>query len=284
VALATRREDEVVALPPDRHRRAADDVVRPAEPGDEQHQSCCPRRRRAQQAVSTRAARDQRSQDGQRNDEDEDRSNECKRCTDSPERGPLDESSLLPGTGEDVCAGEHEEPGQRLAQHQRHIVLRPRVERVDEAGEQPEPFAPPTSHGQDQQPRAQAEQHALTEQHGQMVACEDRALPEQRDVQRVPRWTKDLSLGRLPRAFGNPGACDVVPPLREHEVEAGLQRRRVRAFPDRVRRGEVGPAVGLVVRADERDVDQAVDACDHRDEQREKAGTASQGANAVHSR
>ena len=284
MALAARREDEVVALAPDRHRRAADDVVRPAEPGDEQRQSCDPRGRRAQQAVSTLPAGDQRSEHGQRNDEDEDRSNECKRCADGPERGPLDESSLLPGTREDVGAGEHQKPGQRLAQDQRHVVLRPRVERVDEAGEQSEPFAPPAPHGQHQQPRAQAEQHALTEQHGQVVACEDRALPEQRDVQRVPRRPKDLSLGRLPRAFGNPGAGDVVPALREHEVEAGLQRRRVRAFSDRVRGGEVGPAVGLVVRAHERDVDEAVDACGHRDEQHEKAGTASQGANAVHSR
>ena len=230
VALAARGEHEVVALAPDRHRRAADDVVRPAEPGHEKHQRPRPSRRREQPLRRAPRAHQRCEHAEQRNDEDEDRAHERKRCAEAPARGPPT-ASVLPGTREDVEQRRARGAGQRLAQHERDVVLRPRVDRVDEAGEQPEPLAPPAAHGERSAATRRGRRARPDRRSTAVVAAEDRALTEQREVRAGTRWTEDLSLGRLPRAFGQAGAGDVESARRKDEVEPGLQRRRIASRP-----------------------------------------------------
>jgi hypothetical protein len=281
MTLAARGEDHVVALAPDRHRRAAHDVVRPREPGDEQRERCRSRRARPAEARGGPPTCEQRTDHRERDHEDEDRTHQRDPGGDRAERGPINEAALLPRPGEEVGARQHAEAGERLAQHERHVVLRPRIDGVQDAGEERDAVAPPATDRQHQEPRAEPEQHALPEQHGQMVALEDRALSEEREVEGVAGRAKDLALERLPRRPRDPCAGDVVPALAEDEVEARHERRRVRAIADRVRRREIRPAVGLVVRADERDVREAVEPCGHRDDRHEETRTA--GESAVHS-
>ena len=178
VTLAARGEDQVEALAPDRHRRTADHVVRPGEPRHEQRECGRGRCGGPDEARPRAPTRDQRADDRERDDEDEHRPHEREPGGGCAERGPAGEGALPPGPGEEVRAREDAEAGERLAQHERHVVLRPRIDGVEDAGEERDAVAPPTTDGQHQEPRAEPEQRALTEQHRQVVALEDPALSE----------------------------------------------------------------------------------------------------------
>jgi hypothetical protein len=101
-----------------------------------------------------------------------------------------------------------------------------------------------------------------------VVAEEDLLLAEEREVRGIARRAEDLTLELLPDVLRDARARDVEPPLRVDEVEAGLEWRRVRAVEERVRRRDVRPCVGLLVRVDQRDVERAVKGGHSGDEKR----------------
>ena len=267
VSLAGGREDQVVALAPHRHRRAADRVLRPGEPGNEQYGGGDRRRARAQEPLAHGAAPKQRREDDKRRDQHEDRANERDGSGERAGAGPGREPPALPRACEDIDAGERDRPRERLREHERDVVLRPRVDRVEEAGQERDPIAPPPADGDHQQPRAETEEHRLPDERRRVVSADDGSLAERREVERVPRRPEDLPFQRLPDALVDGRAGDVEP-VREDVDEAGLERRRVRAVEERVRAGDVRPAVRLLVHAYQRDVQKAVQAGHHREEER----------------
>jgi hypothetical protein len=268
VAFAARRQDRVVPLAPDRHRRAPDDVIGPCEPGHEESRSGRDRRARAEQALPRDSRPEQRTDGDERWHKHEHRADERERGGERGGRRPRGCSAALPGPREHVRRRQDEEAGERLRQHERDVVLRPRIDRVEQPGEQADALAEPAPHGQDQEHRPGAEEDGLAEERGRVVALEDRLLAERAEIERVARRAEHLPLGRLPGGLRDSGAGDVVPAALEDEVEPGLQRRRVRAVAEGVAAGDVRPAVRLFIRADERDVQRAVEGAEHCEEER----------------
>lgn len=258
VALPGRREQEVVALTPVRHRRASGDTVGPGEPGHEED-DCDRRGDTCREKPAARPGALEKSRDhDERNCEHEDRADERER-RDRGRRGrPPRPARALPRAREHIGRGEDERARQRLAQHQWDVVLRPGVDRVEEAGEQRHVLAPPAANGRDQQERTGPEQDCVADQCSRVVAAVDRRLAEEREVERIPGRPERLALGGVPRDTIDPSARDVEPPPSEDEVEAGSQRRRVRRVEECIRGRDVRPRVRLFVRADERDVQRAV--------------------------
>ena len=117
------------------------------------------------------------------------------------------------------------------------------------------------------------------------------ALPARASAGRVVRLQRSAASRRGrgrpgSRVGGRPGArartrppggdrrASDVEPLGEDVDEPGLQWRRVRRVAQGIRRRDVRPTVGLLVRADERHVDEPVDARRHRQDERDATGTA----------
>jgi hypothetical protein len=268
-SLSTRRERQVEALAPRGHRRMAHDVVGPCEPRTDE-QRCrdgCDGRGGGPFARSGRPHGGGEHDQG--NGEDENRPDERERSHERAGGGPPPDGALLPRAGERVRRGDRDRPRQRLAQHERDVVLRPGVDRVESAGEQSGRVAPPAPNGRDQEERTEREEHALADQRGCVVGPHDLLLAEEREVQRVPGGTKCLTLGLFPDAPRYARARDVEPAVRVDVVEAGFQRRRVARVANRVSRRDVRPAVRLLVRVDQREVEEAVQSREHG--QRERA-------------
>jgi hypothetical protein len=259
VSLALGREQQVVGLAPDGHHRATDDLVRPRQPRQEQRCGRRGGRTGAQEARSRCTGRGERADDGERRGEDEDGSNERKRCREETRPQPPPQPAALPGTCEGVDPGERDGRRQRLAQHKSHVVLRPRVDGVQQPRDQGHALSPPAANREHEEVRAEREQRGLSDQGERMVAADDLLLAERREVEWVAGRPEGLVLGRLPGRLRDPRAGDVEPALREYVVEARLERRRVGAVAERVRGGDVRPRVGLLVRAHERDVQEPVE-------------------------
>jgi len=265
---AVRSECEVVALAPDRHRRAADDVVRPREPRHEQGRRRSRGGEAAQEPLAGRPATDERGDHDERSGEHEHRTDEREKGGERAGARPRREPAALPRAREDVDAAEEDRPRKRLREDERHVVLRPRVERVEQPGQERDALAPPAADREHEQPRAEPEEHGLADERGRVVSLHDRLPAERCEVERVPGRAKDLALGREPDRLRDARSGDVEP-VREDVDEPGLQRRRVGAVAERVGGGLVRPAVGLLVRADERHVDQPVNARRHRQDERD---------------
>ena len=268
VPLAARREHEVVALAPDRHRRASDDAVRPRQPRHDQHRRRSGRCGGASQplarvplrtsAASTRSAG--------ANTKTARTSESAAASAPAPShRGQL---GSLPRTREHVEQGERDRSCERLAQDECDVVLRPRIDGVEQAAEQRDALAPPAANGEHQEVRADPEEQGLADQRRRVVAAEDLVLAEEREVRGVARRAEHLPLRLVPGRLGDACPGDVEPAVRVDEVEAGLERRRVAAVEERVRGRDVRPRVRLLVRVQERDVDEAVQRGQGGEEQR----------------
>jgi hypothetical protein len=265
---AARGQDRVVPLAPNRHRRAPDDVIGPGEPGHEERRSGRDRRARAEQALPRDSLPEQRTDDDERWQQHEHRADERERGGERGGRRPRCRPAALPRPREHVRRRQDEEAGERLRQDECDVVLGPRIDRVEQPGEQADAFAEPAPHGQDQEHRPGAEEDPLAEERGRVVALQDRLLAEEGEIERIARRAKRLPLGGLPGGLADAGAGDVVPAALEDEVEPGLQRCRVRAVAECVAAGDVRPAVRLFVRADQRDVQRAVEGAEHCEEER----------------
>jgi hypothetical protein len=221
VALSARGEDRVVALAPHGHRHAAADVVRPREPGRQQD-PCSRDRTGADEPVPGCPRAERRRDSDERRHDDEDGADERQRRGERRRPCPRERMPALPGEREQVHAREHEQPCERLSEDERHVVLRPGIDRVEQAGEERDAVAEPAPHRHHQQQRAASEEDGLPEQRGRVVAVEDRLLAEEREVERVPGRPERLPFGCLPRGLVDPRAGDVEPTTAEDEVEARL--------------------------------------------------------------
>ncbi len=267
-SLSTRRERQVEALAPRGHRRTAHDVVGPREPRTDE-QRCrdgCDGRGGSPFARSGRPHGGGEHDQG--NGEDENRPDERERSHERAGGGPPTDGAFLPRAGERVRCGDRDRPRQRLAQHERDVMLRPGVDRVERAGEQSGGLAPPAANGRDQKQRAEREEHALADQRGRVVGPDDLLLAEQREIQRVPRRPECLTLGFFPDTTRDARARDVEPAVGIDVVEAGLQRRRVAGVANGVCGRDVRPAVRLLVRINEREVQEAVQSCERGERER----------------
>ena len=239
VPFAACGEDQVVRLAPDLHRRATDHVVGPRKPRHDEDGGCRARRGGASQALAAGPARDRGGQDGQRDREHEDRPHERDPAGERPGCGPPGPAARLRRTRVGVDARKGDGPGERLAEHERDVVLRPRVDGVEEAGEQRDALSPPPPHREHQEPRAEPEEQGLADEHWAVLEVSEHVpVPEERDVRGIAGRAEDLPLRLFPDALGNARAREVEPPGGEDVVEAGAQRCRVGAVAERVRGGE----------------------------------------------
>ena len=178
VAFAARGQDRVVPLAPNRHRRAADDVIGPGEPGHEEHRRGRDRRAPAEQSLTPDSPPEQRTDNDERRHQYEDRADERQRGGERGGRRPRSCPAALPRPREHVRRRQDEEAGERLRQDERDVVLRPRIDRVEQPGKQADALAEPAPHRQDQEQRPGAEKDGLGEERDRVVALEDRLLAE----------------------------------------------------------------------------------------------------------
>ena len=270
VALAVRGNQEVETLAVRRQHGLADDRRRPREPGDEQHRG---RGRRGRDVPHAVGPLDQRGQQHERQREDEDRARERQRRDQCARRRPPGGLSLLPGPGVRVGGGDDDQPGESLAEHQRDVVLRPRVGRVEQGREQAEPLVAPAPRGQRQQEDASAEEERLSPER-EVLRQPVLTAAEEGEVGGISGRPEGLVLGCLPGRAVELEAGDVVEALRVDVVEAGLERGRVAPVEDRPGGGDVRGAVGRGVELDARDVDEAVH---HAERGQEQRGTSEPG-------
>lgn len=266
VPLAACREQQVEAFAPDRHRRAARDAVGPDQPRHEEG-----RRRgcgRGYPREAARAGTHERAEGDERCREDEHGPDEREPSRERTHSRPADRRRALPGTRVRVHGGEHDGACECLAENERDVVLRPRIDRIEHAGEQRGILTPPASYCEHEEERTEPEERGLPNERSVVVAEEHLALSEQREVRGIPGRTECLALRRLPRLSRQSRPGDVEPADRVDEVEAGLQRRRVRPVEECVRGSDVRPRVGLLVGADERHVEQSVQSGDGGEDQR----------------